>query len=208
MKGSVEETHVKPNSLDVIKFLLVGDSNVGKSCLLLRYIDDTFTPSFISTIGIDFKVKTIQLTNGKEVKVQIWDTAGQERFRTITSAYYRGAMGLVIVYDITSKDSFDHVPYWMDEVRTNANRDPVKVLVGNKSDMVEGRVIGETQGRTYAQQMGYLFSETSAKSGKNVKELFVELAEKVYAKETEQTKETETITLDSSTTKKENKSCC
>ena len=197
-------------SLDVLKFLLIGDSNVGKSCLLLRYVDDTFTPSFISTIGIDFKVKTIQLTNGKDVKLQIWDTAGQERFRTITSAYYRGAMGLIIVYDVTNRESFDHLPYWMEEVQANANRDPVKVMVGNKSDMIDKRIIGETQGRTYAQQRGYLFSETSAKSGKNVKELFCELAEKVYAKETKEHEkcQEETIALESSATKKENKSCC
>jgi len=203
MEGSQD---VKPNSLDVLKFLLVGDSNVGKSCLLLRYVDETFTPSFISTIGIDFKVKTIRLTNGKEVKLQIWDTAGQERFRTITSAYYRGAMGVVVIYDVTNKESFEHLPYWMEEVQLNTTLNPIKVLVGNKTDMVEARIIGESQGRAYAQQMGYLFSETSAKSGKNVKELFNELAEKVYTKET--TKE-QTIQLDiTKEVEKKDKPCC
>lgn len=92
----------------LIKLLLIGDSGVGKSCCLLRFSEDSFTPSFITTIGIDFKIRTIEL-DGKRVKLQIWDTAGQERFRTITTAYYRGAMGILLVYDVTDEKSFNSV---------------------------------------------------------------------------------------------------
>ena len=99
----------------MFKLLLIGDSGVGKSCLLLRFADDTYTESYISTIGVDFKIRTIEL-DGKTIKLQIWDTAGQERFRTITSSYYRGAHGIIIVYDVTDRDSFDSVKYWMQEV--------------------------------------------------------------------------------------------
>ena len=128
------------------KIVLVGDSGIGKSSILQKYTRDEFSDNYINTIGVDFAVKTIEI-NGKNIKLQIWDTAGQERFRTITGAYYRGAMGLIIVYDVTNKESFDHLPYWMEEVQANANRDPVKVMGGNKSDMIDKRIIGETQGR-------------------------------------------------------------
>merc|ERR1712072_230852 len=97
-----------------IKLLMIGDSGVGKTCLLLRYANDTFSPTFITTIGIDFKIKTIEL-DGKVIKLQIWDTAGQERFRTITSSYYRGAHGIIVVYDVTDQESFNNVKTWLNE---------------------------------------------------------------------------------------------
>lgn len=99
-----------------IKLLLIGDSGVGKSCCLLRFSEDSFTPSFITTIGIDFKIRTIEL-DGKRVKLQIWDTAGQERFRTITTAYYRGAMGILLVYDVTDERSFNSESGWREPTR-------------------------------------------------------------------------------------------
>jgi Ras-related protein Rab-8A len=114
-----------------ILFLLEG---VGKSCLLLRYSDDSFTSSFITTIGIDFKIKSITIGESK-VKLQIWDTAGQERFRTITTAYYRGAMGILLVYDVAEESSFSNVRNWMRQIEQNAAENVNRVLIGNKCDV-------------------------------------------------------------------------
>jgi small GTP-binding protein len=118
----------------LIKLLLIGDSGVGKSCLLLRYSDDSFTSSFITTIGIDFKIKSILIGDSK-VKLQIWDTAGQERFRTITTAYYRGAMGILLVYDVSDENSFTNVRNWMRQIDQNAAENVNRILIGNKADV-------------------------------------------------------------------------
>eukprot|EP01054_Gregarina_sp_Poly1_P011427 Gregarina_sp_Poly_1__11426@NODE_976_length_5498_cov_252_990794_g689_i0_p4_GENE_NODE_976_length_5498_cov_252_990794_g689_i0NODE_976_length_5498_cov_252_990794_g689_i0_p4_ORF_typecomplete_len142_score9_96Ras/PF00071_22/2_4e54Roc/PF08477_13/6e28Arf/PF00025_21/6_9e21SRPRB/PF09439_10/1_4e09Gtr1_RagA/PF04670_12/5e09MMR_HSR1/PF01926_23/3_7e06GTP_EFTU/PF00009_27/4_3e05Septin/PF00735_18/0_00014AIG1/PF04548_16/0_00029RsgA_GTPase/PF03193_16/0_15RsgA_GTPase/PF03193_16/6_9e02RsgA_GTPase/PF03193_16/32AAA_22/P len=123
----------------LFKLLLIGDSGVGKSCLLLRFADDNYTESYISTIGVDFKIRTIELES-KTVKLQIWDTAGQERFRTITSSYYRGAQGIIVVYDVTDRDSFDHVRQWMQEIERYAGNDVCRLLVGNKNDLTAKKV--------------------------------------------------------------------
>lgn len=114
------KTHLLFSLADLIKLLLIGDSGVGKSCLLLRFSDDSFTPSFITTIGIDFKIRTITL-DGKRIKLQIWDTAGQERFRTITTAYYRGAMGILLVYDVTDEKSFGNIRNWVKNIEQHAS---------------------------------------------------------------------------------------
>lgn len=113
---------------------------MGKSCLLLRFADDTYTDSFISTIGVDFKIRTVDL-EGRTVKLQIWDTAGQERFRTITSSYYRGAHGIIIVYDVTDAESFENVKSWMAEIERYASDGVSKLLVGNKSDVAGKRAV-------------------------------------------------------------------
>merc|ERR1712013_845506 len=124
----------------LFKLLLIGDTGVGKSCLLLRFADDTYTESYISTIGVDFKIRTIEL-EGKTIKLQIWDTAGQERFRTITSSYYRGAHGIIVVYDVTDMDTFKNVPQWLEEIDRYACENVNKLLVGNKSDMTSKKVV-------------------------------------------------------------------
>jgi len=129
----------------LIKLLLIGDSGVGKSCLLLRFSDDSFTPSFITTIGIDFKIKTIEL-DGKRIKLQIWDTAGQERFRTITTAYYRGAMGILLIYDTTDEQSFQNIRNWIRNIEQHAADNVDKILVGNKCDMVSDKVVETSRG--------------------------------------------------------------
>merc|ERR1712022_66500 len=118
----------------LFKLLLIGDSGVGKSCLLLRYADDTYTESYISTLGVDFRMVTIRL-DGKTIKLQIWDTAGQERFRTITSNYYRGANGIVVVFDVCDTESFDSVTRWLLEIEKNVGTGVHKLLVGNKCDL-------------------------------------------------------------------------
>jgi len=122
------------------KILLIGDSGVGKSCLLLRFADDSWTDTHISTIGVDFKIKTLNI-DGKTIKLQIWDTAGQERFRTITSSYYRGAQGIILVYDCTDQESFANVKQWMGEIDRYACENVNKLLVGNKTDLVNEKVV-------------------------------------------------------------------
>ncbi|RYP03068.1 hypothetical protein DL764_005417 [Monosporascus ibericus] len=181
----------------LIKLLLIGDSGVGKSCCLLRFSEDSFTPSFITTIGIDFKIRTIEL-DGKRVKLQIWDTAGQERFRTITTAYYRGAMGILLVYDVTDQRSFDSKasldrpilpplafcpPVWPVDIRTwfanveqHATEGVNKILIGNKCDWEEKRVVSTEQGEELARELGVPFLEVSAKSNINIDKAFYSLA--------------------------------
>jgi len=159
----------------LIKLLLIGDSGVGKSCLLLRFSDDSFTPSFITTIGIDFKIRTIEL-DGKRIKLQIWDTAGQERFRTITTAYYRGAMGILLVYDVTDERSFKNIRNWFSNIEQHASEGVNKILIGNKCDWVEKKAITKEQGQALADEFGIKFLETSAKANINVEEAFFTLA--------------------------------
>jgi len=159
----------------LIKLLLIGDSGVGKSCLLLRFCDDRWTPSFITTIGIDFKIRTIEL-DGKRIKLQIWDTAGQERFRTITTAYYRGAMGILLVYDVTDERSFNNIRNWHANVGQHASEGVNKILIGNKSDWTDKRAVTEEQGRALAEELEMKFMETSAKANEGVEEAFFALA--------------------------------
>ncbi|XP_010679883.3 ras-related protein RAB1BV, partial [Beta vulgaris subsp. vulgaris] len=135
-------------------------SGVGKSCLLLRFSDGSFTTSFITTIGIDFKIRTIEL-DGKRIKLQIWDTAGQERFRTITTAYYRGAMGILLVYDVTDESSFNNIRNWIRNIEQHASDNVNKILVGNKADMDESkRAVPTAKGQALADEYGIKFFET------------------------------------------------
>ncbi|RVD85308.1 uncharacterized protein DFL_003634 [Arthrobotrys flagrans] len=159
----------------LIKLLLIGDSGVGKSCCLLRFSEDSFTPSFITTIGIDFKIRTIDL-DGKRIKLQIWDTAGQERFRTITTAYYRGAMGILLVYDVTDERSFNNIQTWFQNVEQHATEGVNKILIGNKCDWEEKRVVSTERGQALANELGIPFMEVSAKANINVEEAFLLLA--------------------------------
>jgi Ras-related protein Rab-1A len=168
----------------LFKLVLIGDSGVGKSCLLLRFADDNFTDSYISTIGVDFRFRTITIDK-KTVKLQIWDTAGQERFRTITSAYYRGADGIIMVYDVTSAESFDHVEEWLSEVDRYANENTAKLLIGNKADLIDEKQVSEETATKFAEKLGIPFLETSAKTATNVDAAFLTMAkELIKARET------------------------
>uniref|UniRef100_A0A8C1SJB8 small monomeric GTPase n=1 Tax=Cyprinus carpio TaxID=7962 RepID=A0A8C1SJB8_CYPCA len=154
----------------LFKLLLIGDSGVGKTCLLFRFSEDAFNTTFISTIGIDFKIRTIEL-DGKKIKLQIWDTAGQERFRTITTAYYRGAMGIMLVYDITNEKSFDNIKNWIRNIEEHASSDVERMILGNKCDMNDKRQVSKERGEKLAIDYGIKFLETSAKSSTNVEEV-------------------------------------
>lgn len=159
----------------LFKLLLIGDSGVGKSCLLLRFADDSYQDSYISTIGVDFKIRTVE-QDGKTIKLQIWDTAGQERFRTITSSYYRGAHGIIIVYDITDQGSFNNVKQWLSEINRYASGNVNKLLVGNKCDLAANRAVPYEIAKAFADEMGIPFLETSAKDATNVEQAFMIMA--------------------------------
>jgi len=162
----------------LFKLLLIGDSGVGKSCLLLRFADDTYTESYISTIGVDFKIRTIEL-DGKTIKLQIWDTAGQERFRTITSSYYRGAHGIIVVYDVTDQVTFNNVKQWLQEIDRYASESVNKLLVGNKCDMVSNKVVESSAAEEFAKSKSIPFLETSAKNATNVESAFLKMAKEI-----------------------------
>jgi len=161
----------------LFKLLLIGDSGVGKSCLLLRFADDTYTDSYISTIGVDFKIRTIEL-DGKTIKLQIWDTAGQERFRTITSSYYRGAHGIIVVYDVTDAESFSNVKQWLAEIDRYASDSVNKLLVGNKADIPK-KAVDTATAEEFAKQLDIPFIETSAKNATNVEKAFITMASEI-----------------------------
>lgn len=175
--------------IPTLKLLLIGSSSVGKSSLLLRFTNDDFLPpeESTATIGIDYQIKTITLADGRKFRLSLWDTAGQERFRTLTSSYYRGAQGVVVVYDVTSRESFEGLEGWFDELDTFAPRSSdengpgvVRCLVGNKVDRDLARVVTEEEGREMAKRRGAkLFVEASAKEGRGVQEAFDELVEEV-----------------------------
>ncbi|CAK9206981.1 unnamed protein product [Sphagnum troendelagicum] len=162
----------------LFKLLLIGDSGVGKSCLLLRFADDSYLESYISTIGVDFKIRTVEL-DGKTIKLQIWDTAGQERFRTITSSYYRGAHGIIVVYDVTDQESFNNVKQWLNEIDRYASESVNKLLVGNKSDLATKKVVDYQTAKAFADEIGIPFLETSAKNAINVEQAFMTMAAEI-----------------------------
>ncbi|KAH8738792.1 Ras family protein SEC4 [Cryptosporidium ryanae] len=147
----------------MVKVLLLGDSSVGKSSLLLRFCEKRFDSSYKLTIGIDFKTRIVE-NGGKRYKLQIWDTAGQERFRTITPAYFRSAMGVILVYDVTNVESFESLGYWTGVLDEYSRSDLVKVVVGNKLDLSLARQVSEQKGRSFAEQIGAPFFEVSAKN--------------------------------------------
>lgn len=165
----------------LFKLLIIGDAGVGKSSILLRFTDDSFDDYIQSTIGVDFKVKHLDVMD-KRVKITIWDTAGQERFRTLTSSYYRGAQGVIMVYDVTRRDSFDNLQHWLKEVKLyspNNGEGVVKLLVGNKIDLLEKRVVSREIAENWARSQGMLFLEASAKTKMGIRQCFMEVVQKI-----------------------------
>ncbi|KAK7374456.1 hypothetical protein VNO80_07886 [Phaseolus coccineus] len=175
LRSSFSSLEMNPEYDYLFKLLLIGDSGVGKSCLLLRFADDSYIESYISTIGVDFKIRTVE-QDGKTIKLQIWDTAGQERFRTITSSYYRGAHGIIIVYDVTDEESFNNVKQWLSEIDRYASDSVNKLLVGNKCDLTENRAVSYDTAKAFADEIGIPFMETSAKDATNVEQAFMAMA--------------------------------
>jgi len=163
----------------LFKYIIIGDTGVGKSCLLLQFTDKRFQPVHDLTIGVEFGARMITIDN-RQVKLQIWDTAGQESFRSITRSYYRGAAGALLVYDITRRETFNHLTRWLEEARQNANSSMVIMLIGNKSDLDHRRQVTKEEGEKFAKEHGLIFLETSAKTAANVEEAFISTAQKIY----------------------------
>ena len=169
-----------PNGYDMIfKIVLIGDTSVGKTNILSKYLTDEFDPESKATVGVEFGTKNFKIENNI-VKVQIWDTAGQERYRSITNAYYKGAKGALLVYDITNKKSFDNLDRWISDLKINGDEKISIVLLGNKSDLESQRVISTEEGKNKAELFKFAFMETSALNGSNIEKAFDELIKEVY----------------------------
>jgi len=162
----------------LIKLMLIGDSGVGKSSLLLRFSDDSFDMNCTPTIGIDFKLRTIEL-DSKKIKLQLLDTAGQERFKTITTAHYRNAMGILLVYDVTNEQSFNNIKEWLKNIEKHTSQPVDKILVGNKTDLATQRKVSTADGQKLAQELVMEFFETSAKDKTQVEEAFYALTRSI-----------------------------
>ena len=163
----------------IFKIVLIGDTSVGKSCLLTRFADDQFTENYVTTIGVDFRFKTM-IVMDKIVKVQVWDTAGQERYRSITNAYYRGAEGILIVFDVTKKESFENIQNWINEVTVYTGKDVIMICLGNKNDLkkyIDNKEINEFKKKT-----GLEIINVSAKTGDGVEDAFKHIIESLIKK--------------------------
>ncbi len=164
------------------KILTLGESSVGKTCILRRYVEGQFFKNQLSTIGIDFKSKTLQIGN-HEIRLKIWDTAGEERFRNITSQYYKGAEGIILVFDLTKKESFEKINDWMKQIKVNTQSDEIAiVLLGNKKDIVNERVVSFEEGNERAGEYGIKYFETSALDGTGIDEAIQNLSEEIMKK--------------------------
>ena len=171
MKSEEENNNDSFDYEYLFKILLIGNSNVGKSSLFLRYVDEIWKDNFVPTIGVDFKIKSIKIDN-KTIKLQIWDTAGQERFRSLLSSYFKGANGILLLYDITNVNSFKSLSNWLIEIEKNSSKNVKKILIGNKCDLNDLRKIPINKGKEFADTYNMKFIETSAKNNVNINECF------------------------------------
>ena len=176
---SKEKNYSSKHYDDLFKLVIIGDSGVGKSCILLRFADETFTVTYYSTIGVDFRFKCVDIGERK-CKLQIWDTAGQERFKTVTSAYYRGADGIIIVFDQTDKESFNNIQHWIEDISRYSTDEPAKIIIANKDDMAEEKKIVKNEDiNELEKKTGLEVIKTSAKTGENVEYAFKKLAQQL-----------------------------
>jgi small GTP-binding protein len=163
------------------KVIIIGDSGIGKTVLITRFCESTFKESYVATIGVDFKIKTMTVGN-RRYKMQIWDTAGQERFKNITQTYYKGAAGIILTYSIVDRNSFENIDRWMTQIDNNAPADVSKILIATKADLNYERQVTTEEGAALASKFSMRFAEVSAKSGTNVKEGFEMLIEEIHKK--------------------------
>ena len=164
----------------VFKVLLLGDSTVGKTCFLMRFTENTFQEIHMSTIGLDYRFKKMPVDEGKEATVQIWDTAGQDRFRAITKNYYKGAHGIILIYDVTNQKTFENVRNWVTQIRENASEKAIIYIVGNKIDDKQNKVVTKEDGEKMAKEFDLKFFEASAKEDINIAPTFEALVKDIY----------------------------
>lgn len=165
----------------IFKYIIIGDMGVGKSCLMRQFIDKKFMADCPHTIGVEYGTRIIEV-QGQKIKLQIWDTAGQERFRAVTRSYYRGAAGAIMVYDITRRTTFNHISSWLSEANNLASPNTILFLIGNKADLDASRDVTREEAEQFAKEHNLTFLETSAKTGENVEEAFLETAKNIYQK--------------------------
>ena len=163
----------------IYKVLLLGDSTVGKTCFLLQYTDKTFQDIHLSTIGLDRRSKSMVLKSGKNVKIEIWDTAGQDRFRSIAKNYYKSANGVILIYDVTNRQTYDNIAKWISQIQQEVDQRVIIYIVGNKIDMENQRKVKTEEGQKIAEEYNFPFAETSAKDGTNINETFEDIVEKI-----------------------------
>ena len=202
----MSQNHSKNKLLD-IKIITLGDSRVGKTSLIVKYIDNRFTGTFVTTMGFDIKNKQITLKDGTEAKMMLFDTAGQERFRSLAENYIKKANGVLLVYDISERESFQNIENWVDSIRENSDELPT-ILIGNKSDLIEERKVSYEEGKQKADEYGCSFYETSCKTGDNVNKCFIELSELVYEKIGKKPSQKSGQELKKNNSKSKKKGCC
>ena len=188
------------------KILLLGDWSVGKTCFLMRYTDNTFTDIHLSTVGIDYKLKSIALDNGENIKVQIWDTAGQDRYKSITKSYIKGANGIILIYDVTKRKTFEGIQNWVKQIKEQVSSRVCVALVANKIDEKDKREVTEQEGIRLGKDIGYPFYESSAKDGINIDECFDNLIKQIIINYSDMSENNSAKLEDNK--KNDSKGCC
>ena len=197
----------KSQNVEILfKILLLGDWSVGKTCFLMRYTENTFNDIHLSTIGIDYKFKSLTLDDGQKLKIQIWDTAGQERYKSITKSYIKGANGIILIYDVTSKKSFEGIQNWVKQLKELPSRICI-AIAANKIDK-DNRVISTDEGTKFSKEIGYPFFETSAKDGTNIDECFDSLIKQIYNNYINSPVNDDNIKISNNNKNNESKGCC